>query len=59
VARENDIPIIENVDLARALFAEVEVNELIPPKFFKAIAEIINWLNRIKLEQEGIHFNPE
>lgn len=53
VARENDIPILENVDLARALFADVEMNEIIPPKFFKPIAEIINWLNQIKEEQEG------
>jgi flagellar biosynthetic protein FlhB len=31
VATENDVPIVENPPLARALYASVDVDETIPP----------------------------
>src|SRR5712672_1894765 len=41
VAREHDIPIVENVALARALYATVEIDDEIPVEHYHAVAEII------------------
>lgn len=48
VAKENEVPIIENPPLARALFAAVEVDEDIPADHYKAVAEIIGFVMRLK-----------
>jgi flagellar biosynthetic protein FlhB len=48
VAKENDVPIIENPPLARALFASVEVDQDIPADHYKAVAEIIGFVMRLK-----------
>lgn len=39
-ARENDVPIVENRPLARALYAETEIGDIIPEAYLKAIALI-------------------
>ncbi|HZV83666.1 MAG TPA: flagellar biosynthesis protein FlhB [Brevundimonas sp.] len=44
VAREHDVPIIENVPLARALYAAVDVDETIPREHFEAAAKIIGFV---------------
>ncbi|WP_044934146.1 flagellar biosynthesis protein FlhB [Pseudobutyrivibrio sp. LB2011] len=41
VAAENDVPIMENKPLARALYATVDVDEVIPPELYQAVAEIL------------------
>ncbi|RYE60879.1 MAG: flagellar biosynthesis protein FlhB [Hyphomicrobiales bacterium] len=48
VAKESDVPIIENPPLARALFAAVEVDQDIPADHYKAVAEIIGFVMRLK-----------
>lgn len=48
VAKEEKIPIIENRPLARALYAQVEEGEIIPDKFYKAVAEIIRYVFKLK-----------
>jgi flagellar biosynthetic protein FlhB len=48
VAKENEVPIIENPPLARALFAAVDVDEDIPADHYKAVAEIIGFVMRLK-----------
>jgi len=48
VATENDVPIVENPPLARALFASVEVDETIPAEHYKAVAEIIGFVLRLR-----------
>lgn len=47
-AEEHDVPIIENPPLARALHASVELEEEIPPDHFKAVAEVIGYVMRLK-----------
>ena len=42
IAKENEIPIFERIELARALNKVVEVDQLIPPDFYAAVAELIN-----------------
>jgi flagellar biosynthetic protein FlhB len=41
IAKENKVPIVENRPLARSLYALVEVNHLIPPELFIAVAEVL------------------
>ena len=40
-AKESGVPIVENKPLARALYATVEVDEVIPPELYQAVAEIL------------------
>ncbi|TVQ36127.1 MAG: flagellar biosynthesis protein FlhB [Geminicoccaceae bacterium] len=46
VAREHDVPIIENRPLARALFADVDIGQTIPERHFAAVAEVIGFVFR-------------
>lgn len=41
IARENNVPIIENRPLARALYAEVEIGDMIPDEYYQALAVIL------------------
>ncbi len=41
IARESGVPVVENKPLARALYAEAEVGDLIPEKYYEAIAGIL------------------
>jgi flagellar biosynthesis protein FlhB len=38
IAKDNDVPIIENKPLARGLYAEVEIGEIIPEKYYQVMA---------------------
>src|SRR5436190_11278771 len=44
IATEHSIPIIEDKLLARSLYKAVEVDKMIPPEFYKAVAEIVFFL---------------
>ena len=48
IARENNIPILERPELARDLYANVEIGEDIPERFYKAIAEILAFVYRLR-----------
>lgn len=48
IAEAHDIPIVENPPLARTLYATVEVDHEIPPEHYKAVAEIIGYVFRLK-----------
>lgn len=41
IAQENNVPIIENKPLARALYAETEIGDIIPEKYYQAIATVL------------------
>lgn len=47
IAKENNLPIVENKQLARTLFKSVEIGELIPPELYQAVAEILAYVYRI------------
>ena len=47
VAREHEIPIIENPPLARGLYQACDVGQAIPPDFYKAVAEVLAYLYRV------------
>ena len=44
IAEENEIPVVEDVQLARALYAESEVDMQIPPQFFRVVAEVLYYV---------------
>lgn len=44
VAREHNVPIVEDVPLARALYATVEVDEVIPREHYEAAAKVIGFV---------------
>jgi flagellar biosynthesis protein FlhB len=48
VAKENNIPLVENPPLAQALYANVEIDQEIPIEHYKAVAEIISYVYRLK-----------
>lgn len=48
IAKENNVTIIENPALARALYDQIEVDKEIPNQFYKAIAEIFSYLYELK-----------
>lgn len=41
IAAEHDVPVFENVDLARGLYKAVAVDQIIPHEFFGPVAELI------------------
>ena len=48
IAKEHDVPVIENPPVARALFKMVDLNQQIPPELYKAIAEILLFVYNLK-----------
>lgn len=57
VAKENDVPILENPPLARALFATVEVDEEIKEDHYKAVAELVGYIMRLR-KGETASYDP-
>ena len=52
VAEDNDVPILENVELARALFSGCKIGETIPVDMYKATAEVLAYVFRLKKKRE-------
>lgn len=50
VAEENNVKVIENVPLARGLYASTDLNQEIPPEFYTAVAEVL--VHIIKLDKK-------
>ncbi|MDB2136486.1 MULTISPECIES: fused FliR family export protein/FlhB family type III secretion system protein [Clostridium] len=48
IAKENEIPIIENKPLARMMYDKVEINNDIPPELYQGVAEILAIVMKIK-----------
>jgi flagellar biosynthetic protein FlhB len=54
VAQQHDIPVIENPPLARALHGTVEIDQEIPPEHYRAVAEIIGYIMRLRGALRGV-----
>ena len=48
VAKEHDIPLVENKPLARVLFDQVDVDSMIPEQHFEAVAKVISYVFQLK-----------
>lgn len=51
IAKEYNIPVIENPPVARALYRFVDVNREIPPELYKAVAEILLFVYNLRKEK--------
>lgn len=48
LAKENNVPVVENATLARALYSSMELDETIPRDHYKAVAEVISYIFKLK-----------
>jgi len=48
IADEHDVPIVENPPLARGLYSSVDLEQEVPPEFYKAVAEVISYVMRLR-----------
>lgn len=48
IARQYRVPIVENVQLARGLYAGAEIGGIIPPEFYQAVAEVLAFVYRLR-----------
>lgn len=48
VAKENNIPVVENKPLARAIYKTLKIGQLIPRELFKAVAEVLAYVYRLR-----------
>jgi flagellar biosynthesis protein FlhB len=53
IARQHNVPIVENVPLARALYATVEIDEEIPVEHYHAVAEVIGYVMGLRRNLSG------
>lgn len=54
IAKENDIPIVENIMLARTLYKTVKVGQGVPRTLYKAVAEILSFVYKLKRKQKAL-----
>ncbi len=48
IAKENNVPIVENPLLARRIYRDVEIGEEIPVELYQAVAEVLAYVYKIK-----------
>jgi flagellar biosynthetic protein FlhB len=48
IARDNEVPVLENKPLARALHANVDIGDEIPVEYYRVVAEIIDKVYEMK-----------
>jgi flagellar biosynthesis protein FlhB len=54
VAKENNIPIVENIILARTLYKTVKVGHGVPRSLYKAVAEILAFVYKLRRKQKAL-----
>ena len=54
IAKEHDIPIVENIMLARTLYKTVKVGHGVPRTLYKAVAEILAFVYKLKRKQKAL-----
>jgi flagellar biosynthesis protein FlhB len=52
IARDNNIPIIENKPLARTIFKTLKVGQVIPRELFVAVAEVLSYVFRLRRKKK-------
>jgi flagellar biosynthetic protein FlhB len=51
VARENNVPIVENQPLAQALYQMADIGDYIPVDLYRAVAEVLAYVYRLRGRQ--------
>ena len=54
IAKENDIPIVENIMLARTLYKTVKVGHGVPRTLYKAVAEVLAFVYKLRRKQKAL-----
>ncbi|MEE2755913.1 MAG: flagellar biosynthesis protein FlhB [Myxococcota bacterium] len=57
-ARANNIPMVENKPLARSLYKTVKVGKPVPSKFYRAVAEVLAYVYRVRKSKSGTQNVP-
>ena len=55
IAEENKVAVIENVPLARALYAQAELNQMIPPELYGAVAEVLVYIFKLNDKKQIVN----
>lgn len=55
IARENNVPVVENKPLARALYAAVDVDQEIPYDLFQGVAQVLAYIYSLKRRPDSTH----
>jgi flagellar biosynthetic protein FlhB len=53
IAEEHEVPVVENRPLARALYADAELGEIIPAAYYEAVAAVLAHVYRLNEERRG------
>jgi flagellar biosynthetic protein FlhB len=48
LARQHNIPVVQNIPLARAIFKRIDIDQEIPPDLYLAMAEVLAYVYRLK-----------
>ncbi len=48
IARENDVPLVEDKDLARNLYSSVDIGQEVPSELYQAVAELLAYVYKLK-----------
>lgn len=57
IAKNNNIPIVENVMLARNLYKNVKVGNAVPRSLYKAVAEVLAFVYKLKKKEKALSNN--
>ncbi len=52
MAQEHNIPLVENVPLARAMYKTVKIGEPVPRNLYKAVAEVLAFVYRLRRKRK-------
>ena len=52
IAREHNIPIVENKPLARTIFKTLKIGQVIPRELFVAVAEVLSYVYRLRRKKK-------
>ncbi|MBF0507822.1 MAG: flagellar biosynthesis protein FlhB [Deltaproteobacteria bacterium] len=55
LAKENNVPTLENPPLARALYKQVDIGREVPADLFQAVAEILAYVYRLRHQKAGVN----
>lgn len=48
IARQHDVPVVERPPLARALYAQADVGQEVPAQLYRAVAELLAYVYRLR-----------
>ena len=53
IAREHNIPIVENKPLARTIYKTLKIGQVVPRELFVAVAEVLSYVYKLKKRKSG------